>query len=475
MKTNVCSALVLAAVVGLGATPVLAAGPVAVYQTVKGRPAGLKKTGDLNWEAMPQPREDQPAVFIDAAHQFQAVVGIGGAFTDAAAETFYKLPPDRRRDLIRAYFDPVQGIGYSLGRTTIHSSDFSSESYTYVKEGDAALASFSVAHDLKYRIPFIKEALAVAGKEFSLFVSPWSPPAWMKDNQEMLHGGKLKPEFYDAWASYFVKFIQAYQAQGIPIWGLTVQNEPMAVQTWESCIYTAQEERDFVKGHLGPALTKAGLSDKKLMIWDHNRGLIFQRARELLDDPETARYVWGIAYHWYVGDHFDNVSRVHEAFPQAHLLFSEGCHGPFDAAKLEDWNWGELYATSMIHDFNNGVEGWTDWNVLLDENGGPNHVGNFCFAPVHGDTRTGALRFMNSYYYIGHFSKFVRPGARRISCSTTEDDLLATAFLNPNGTAATVVMNATDKDKAFYLWSTGRAARCESPAHSISTLVAELK
>ncbi|HVU08493.1 MAG TPA: glycoside hydrolase family 30 protein [Verrucomicrobiae bacterium] len=447
-------------------------GQISVYLTAKDTDQRLTKTGDLNFSDLSQPDEKQTAIFVDPTKTFQTVLGIGGALTDASAETFYKLPEDQRRQILQAYFDPQNGIGYSLGRTHINSCDFSSESYTYVTNGDTNLTSFDISHDLKYRIPFIKEAVAVAGKnDFTLFVSPWSPPAWMKDNDDMLHGGRLKPEFFSSWADYYAKFIKAYEKAGVSIWGLTVQNEPMAVQTWESCNYTAEEERDFVKNYLGPTLFKAGLGDKKIMVWDHNRNLMYQRAETVLDDPQAAKYVWGVAFHWYVGDHFENVKRVQEAFPKTHLMLTEGCNGPFDMAAINDWKWGERYGTSMINDFNNGAVGWTDWNVLLDEEGGPNHVQNFCFAPVHADTKTGKLYYMDSYYYIGHFSKFIRPGAKRIISSSTTDDLLTTAFLNRDGKIAVVVMNSSDTNQPFLLWIKNKAAKTESPAHSIMTLV----
>ena len=421
---------------------------------------------------LPQPTERQESIFVDSSKTYQTVLGIGGALTDASAETFYKLPKDKQQEILRAYFDPKNGIGYSLGRTHIHSCDFSSTSYTYVTDGDRALASFDISHDLKYRIPFIKEVLATAGKNnFTLFASPWSPPAWMKDNNDILHGGKLKPEYYDSWANYYVKFIKAYEQEGVPIWGMTVQNEPMAVQPWESCNYTAEEERDFVKNYLGPTLAESGLKDKKIMIWDHNRSMMYQRAKVVLDDPAAAKYVWGVAYHWYVGNHFDNVKDVQEAFPKFHLLFTEGCNGPFNMAQINDWKWGELYGTSMINDFNDGAVGWTDWNVLLDEQGGPNHVQNFCFAPIHGDVKTGTLDYMNSYYYIGHFSKFVRPGAKRVTSSSTSDKLITTAFLNTDGKIAVIVMNSSETNQPFYLWMNNKAAKSDSPAHSIMTLV----
>jgi glucosylceramidase len=445
---------------------------VTVYVTAKDTNQRLANAGELNFVDLPQPAERQETIFVDPTKTFQTIVGIGGALTDAAAETFYKLPKDKQQEILRAYFDPKNGIGYSLGRTHINSCDFSSESYTYVTNDDAALTSFNISHDLKYRIPFIKEVLATAGENnFKLFVSPWSPPAWMKDNDDMSHGGRLKPEFYESWARYYVKFIKAYERNGIPIWGLTIQNEPMAVQPFESCNYTAEQERDFLKNYLGPTLVKAGLGDKKIMFWDHNRNFMYQRAEVVMDDPKAAQYVWGEAFHWYVGNNFENVQLVHEAYPKIHLMCTEGCNGPYNMTEINDWKWGERYGESMIHDFNNGAVGWTDWNVLLNQKGGPNHVHNYCFAPIHGDTKTGKLYYMNSYYYIGHFSKFVRPGAKRIISSSTTDNLLTTAFLNKNGKIAVIVMNSSETNEPFYLWLNGKAAKTDSPAHSIVTLL----
>jgi glucosylceramidase len=444
---------------------------IAVYVTAKDTGQRLAKSEEIGFNDKLLPTEKEQDIFVDSSKTFQTILGIGGALTDASAETFYKLPKDKQQEILRAYYDPQSGIGYTLGRTHINSCDFSSESYTYVNDGDKELKSFNIAHDLKYRIPFIKQAIATAGTNFTLFVSPWSPPAWMKDNNSMLHGGKLKPEYYETWAGYYGKFIHAYEKEGIPIWGLTVQNEPMAIQSWESCIYTAEEERDFLKNYLGPALQKDGLKDKRIIIWDHNRSLMYQRASVVLDDPAAAQYVWGVGFHWYMGDDFENVKRVKEAYPKTHLLFTEACNYPFDFSKINDWQGGETYAKSMINDFNNGAEGWTDWNVLLDEKGGPNHVQNFCYAPIHADTKTGKLYYMNSYYYIGHFSKFIRPGAKRIISSSTTDQLLTTAFLNTDGKIAVVILNLSNQAQPFILWLGGKATRTSSPAHSIITLV----
>lgn len=459
------------------AKPYSAAGrQVQVYTTADNSPLRLTATDKLSFQAQAQPMETQPTVFVDPTHQFQTMLGIGGALTDAAAETFAKLPKVQQQEFLQAYYSPTAGIGYTLGRTSIHSSDFSSGSYTYVADNDRDLKTFSVRHDEQFRIPFIKQVQAAAGGRLTLFVSPWSPPGWMKDNHTMLQGGKLLPEFRQAWANYYVKFIKEYERQGIPIWGLTVQNEPMAKQTWESCNFTAEDERDFVKGYLGPTLRKGGLGTKKLIGWDHNRDLMFQRASTLFDDPDASQYYWGLGYHWYetwTGSQmqFDNLRRVHETYPDKNLIFTEGSVERFKFEGIKDWALGERYGNSMINDFNAGTVAWTDWNVLLDETGGPNHVQNFCYAPVIGDTRSGQLIYTNAYYYIGHFSKFIRPGARRIAAATSRDVLQTTAFRNPDGTVAVVVMNSSAKEQPFQLWIKGQAASALSRPHSIMTLV----
>lgn len=449
---------------------------VEVYTTARDSQHRLAKTASLSFKPMGQPLETQTCVFVDPQRTFQTFLGIGGAITDSSAETLAKIPEAKQKELIDAYFDPEKGIGYTLARTNIHSCDFSSASYTYVTEGDKELRTFSVEHDRRFRIPMIKRAMAAAQGKMKLYGSPWSPPAFMKDTNNMLRGGKLKPDHYQAWANYFTKFVRAYEKEGVPIWGISIQNEPMATQKWESCIFTAEEERDFLKNFLGPTMRKAGLASKKIIVWDHNRDLIYQRASTMLNDPEAAKYVWGIGYHWYEpwsgGDMmFDNVRLVNQTFPDKHLIFTEGCADSYRADKVNDWTLGERYGRSMIHDFNNGTVGWTDWNVLLDENGGPNHVQNFCFAPIHADTRTGELTYTNSYYYIGHFSKFLKPGAKRIATSTSRSSLISTAFVNPNGKVVTVVMNRGDKPVDYHLWLEGDGAEVTSPARSIQTLV----
>lgn len=449
---------------------------VTVYTTADTGNYRMTLTDTLSFKKMGQPFETQICVFVDPDKTYQTFFGIGAALTDASAETFAKLPKEKQDEFMRAHFDKENGIGYTVARTNINSCDFSSDMYTYVKDGDKELKTFDISHDRKFKIPFIKKAATAAGGKLNLFASPWSPPAWMKDNNDMLHGGKLKPEFYSSWANYYARFIKEYEKDGVPVWGISIQNEPMAVQRWESCNYTAEEERDFLKNYLGPQMQKEGLGEKKIIVWDHNRDLIYQRAQTYLNDPEAAKYIWGIGFHWYEDwsggqPMFDNLRRVYEAYPDKHLFFTEGCAESFDASRYKAWALGEEYGRSMINDFNNGMVGFTDWNILLDETGGPNHVQNFCFAPVHANTKTGELIYTNAYYYIGHFSKFIKPGAKRLVSSPSRSQLLSTAFRNSDGKMVVVVMNQSDKRTPYYLWIKGEAVQVNSLPHSIATIV----
>ncbi len=449
---------------------------ISVYTTADSTNLRLTLTDSaLQFADFGQPLETVPCVFVDPSKKFQTMLGIGGALTDASAEVFAKLSKEKQDELLQALYSSKKGIGYTLARTNINSCDFSSDNYTYIADGDKQLKTFSIAHDKNFKLPLIKRAIAAAGGKLPLFVSPWSPPAWMKTNNDMMHGGKLKPEFADAWANYYVKYIQAIEKENIPVWGLTVQNEPMATQRWESCVYSGEEERDFIKNHLGPVLYKNNMADKKLIAWDHNRDLIYQRASTVLNDKEAAKYVWGIGFHWYepwTGGtmQFENLKRVSETFPDKNLIFTEGCVESFSQDRMSTWTLGERYGRSMVNDFNAGTVGWTDWNILLDENGGPNHAGNFCFAPVHANLKTGELFYTNAYYYIGHFSKFVRPGARRIVSSSSRSELLTTAFINKDGKVAVIVMNDSGKNIPFHLWIAGKAAAVNCLPHSIETL-----
>lgn len=449
---------------------------VTVYSSADNSTFRLTQTDQLFFVSAVQPLETETCVFVEPRKTFQTFLGIGGAITDASAEVFAKLPKNKQEELLQAYYSKDKGIGYSLVRTTIHSSDFSSESYTYVTEGDKELKTFNIEHDKKYKIPLLKRAIETAGGKLTLFASPWSPPAFMKTNNTMLRGGKLLPEFYQSWANYYVKFIKSYAKEGIPVWGLTLQNEPMATQKWESCIYTAEEERDFLKNYLGPTLKKSGLGNTKITVWDHNRDLISQRSNTILNDPEANKFVWGIGFHWYENwsggePMFENIKKVYDNYPSKNLLFTEGCNENFKSENYQLWKNGERYGKSMINDFNNGTVGWTDWNILLDENGGPNHVGNFCFSPIHGDIKTGELIYTPSYYFIGHFSKFIQKGAKRIDCVTSRSNLISTSFLNPDGKVVTVVMNQSSEKINYNVYVDTNKVSISILPHAIQTLI----
>ena len=382
---------------------------------------------------------ESPTIKLNKNETHQEILGFGGAFTEAAASIYHKLDTEKKEEIIQAYFG-INGNRYNMGRTHINSCDFSFGNYAYCDvPDDMELKDFSISRDKKMLIPFIKDAIDKVKTPIHIMASPWSPPAWMKTNGQMNHGGKLKIEFHDAWARYYCKYINAYEKEGIPIWGISVQNEPDAKQPWESCIYTAEDERDFIRDYLGPALENRNLLDKKLIMWDHNRDIMVERARTVLNDPEAAKYVWGTGFHWYNGNHFDAVQQVHDEFPDKELIFTEGCqeNGPH----IGSWDLGERYATSIINDLNRWTVAWIDWNLMLDENGGPNHVGNYCSAPIIVDTNTQEILYQSSYYYLGHFSRFIKRGDRIIERENKTDNLLSLASINDSGITTTIVMN----------------------------------
>ena len=408
-------------------------------------------------------------IAVDTSRRRQVHLGFGGAFTEAAATVWLGLPEAARTQLLRDYFDPRHGHGYTLGRVHINSCDFALGHYAHADvPGDFALARFSIERDRRALLPFLRAAQRAAGRPLKLLASPWSPPAWMKTNGRMDDGGALRSECRAAWAQCYVSFIRAYADEGVPIWGVSVQNEPMARQRWESCLYSAEEERDFVRDHLGPALRDAGLGDVKIVVWDHNRDCMVERAAAIYADRDAAAFVWGLGFHWYGDECFDHVQQVHDAWPAKHLLFTEGCQegGPH----LGSWEVGERYARNIIADLNRWTVGWIDWNLLLDERGGPNHVGNHCSAPVLADTARGELMHQSAYWVLGHFARFIRPGARAVAAET-EGGLDATAFTHADGSTAVVVLNRLDHALRFVLDVDGDACAPELPPRAIGTFV----
>jgi len=411
------------------------------------------------------------ALQLNPTEQFQEMFGFGGALTESSAWVLAQLPPAQRAEVIRRYYDPKEGIGYTLARTHINSCDFSLNMWSLDDvPGDYDLLNFTLAPMRRWVLPLLHDANQTAGGKLHILASPWSPPAWMKTNNRMDDGGSLRPEYAAAWARFYVKFVQAMQTEEkLPIWALTVQNEPEAKQVWESCLFTPEQERDFVRNHLGPVLQQAGLGGVKLIGWDHNRDRIEARAAALLADPGAAKYFWGLGVHWYVSNDFAASARVHALYPDKPILFTEGCWE--GGTKLGVWEHGEGYARQMMGDFNHWVGGFFDWNIVLDQRGGPNHVGNYCDAPVLVDTDTKEVRYTPAFYYIAHFSKFVKPGARRIASSGGPAALQSVAFRNPDGSLVAVVLNETDAAVSFTLAVAGEAGACVIPAHAIQSYV----
>ena len=428
-----------------------------------------KDTGYLHSEVrMSGAPTGAPAVEADSGTVYQTLLGFGGAFTEAAAVTFAKMGAANQGRILEMYFDREKGLGYALGRIAIASSDFAEGMYDYLDGEDPALKSFDISREERAVFPMIRAAMKKRGEPLRMLAAPWSPPAFMKDTKTRKHGGRLMPEFYCAYARYLVRYIVEARESAIPVEWLSVQNEPDAKQTWDSCLYTAGEERDFVKSALGPALRDAGLDDMKLLIHDHNRDILLERALCILGDPEAAGFIWGTAIHWYLCEEFGESTKLHEAHPDKHILFTEGCveGGPAPGS----WENGERYARNIIGDLNNWVEGWVDWNLVLDAQGGPNHAGNLCCAPILCDTETDALTINPSYHFIGHFAKHIKPGAKRIAHLSGVPTLKTLTAQNPDGSIVLVALNETDMAQPFSMSIDGVRAGAELPPRSIATV-----
>jgi glucosylceramidase len=406
-----------------------------------------------------------PTITITPATTYQTIVGFGAALTECAVFNLCTITAARKNEVLNAFFNPFTGAGYTVVRVSINSCDFSLAQYAYDNTaGDNNLDNFDISHEQKYLIPTVKQAMVVPGSNFRIFGSPWSPPAWMKSNGTMLNGGQLKSDCFSAWALYYVKYVNAMKSNGITIWGLTVQNEPQATQTWESCIYSSQQERDFVKNYLGPTLAKNNVT-AKVMIWDHNKDIIVERATTVLSDTGAAKYVWGTAYHHYGGDHFDYMNTVHDAFPQKTMLGTENSvHTGFSEV--------ERMAHEIIGDLNSWSTGYLTWNMVTDMNGGPFHDRS---PGVPGDaqvdTVTSTVTYPPNYYYMTHFSKYMRPDAVRIGCVYSGTDLEATAVKNTNGVITVAVLNKTANAVNFIIKQGTQIIKPSIPAHSLMDIV----
>lgn len=430
---------------------------------------------NLHWQETAVAAEGMDFVHIVNVfpeRQYQQFDGFGGAFTEAAGYALAQLPQAAQQEVIDAYFAP-DGLRYNLGRIHLNSCDFALGNYAAMEDpGDTALASFSIARDEEYLLPMVRRAIEASPAPLALFASPWSPPAFMKTNGEMNNGGALKPEYYGLWAKYLAKYIQVYRAAGIPVTMLSIQNEPEATQTWDSCRYTAEEEGRFAAEYLAPALAEAGLSDIKVFAWDHNKDMLYQRMEDTLAVPGANAALSGFAFHWYTGDHFEAVALAREVWPEKTLYFTEGCveYSRFSGANAVKK--AEMYAHDILGNLSAGCNGSIDWNLLLDAKGGPNHVHNYCDAPIMTDAEAKGIVRQLSYYYIGQFSRHIKPGARRIATTSYASQVECVAFANPDGERVICLLNRTDEALPICLRE-GLALKGNTllEAHSIITLV----
>ena len=431
--------------------------------------------------------------------EYQIITGFGGSFTEASAYLLNQLSPENRKKIINAYFGP-DGARYSLTRTHMNSCDFSLSNYSYAPvEGDIELTSFTIDEDRDDIVPMIKEAMDVSEDGFKIMASPWTAPPWMKDNKDW-RGGKLLPEYYDSWALFFSKYIDAYKEEGIDIWGFTVENEPLGNDNnWESMHFTPEEMTLFVKNHLGPKLEADG-HDVKILGYDQNREHLNEWVDVMFKDEEASKYYAGTAIHWYASTYEvfpEALQYAHNKAPEKHLIQSEACVDAeipkwqddawYWSKEATDWGWDWApeedkhlhpkyvpvyrYARDIIGCLNNWVDGWVDWNMVLDRQGGPNWFKNWCVAPVIVDPEKDEVYFTPLYHTMAHFSKYIRPGAVRIGIENSEDSLMTTAAKNPDGSIAVVILNQDSEPKSFELGLGERSAHIQISGQAIQTII----
>lgn len=465
---------------------------VKVYET------SAKGNKLMQISAFPE-KEPTIKITLNPDEKYQTITGFGGSFTEASAYLLNKLSEANRKEILEAYFGE-NGANYSLTRTHINSCDFSLSQYSYASvEGDTALTNFSIEEDKDDIIPMIKDAMAISKDGFKIISSPWTAPPWMKDNKAWV-GGKLLPEYYDTWALFFSKYLEAYKAEGIDIWGITVENEPLGNgNNWESMHYTPAEMTNFVQNHLGPQLEKDGKRAVKILGYDQNREHLKEWVDDMYQNEATSKYFDGVAVHWYASTYEvfpDELQYAHEKAPNKHIIQSEACvdseipHWQDDAwywsKEGTDWGWDWApekdkplhpkyvpvyrYARDIIGCLNNHVDGWVDWNMVLNRQGGPNWFKNWCVAPVIVDEEADEVYFTPIYYTLAHFSKYIRPGAKRIGLACSDEALQVTA-VEQEDNIVVVLLNEGEASKTFSINLNGQSVNLQISGKAIQTVV----
>lgn len=431
----------------------------------------LCRTGEKRQEIVLQDktiRDEFYVVNLYEQEKGRVFEGLGGAATESAAHVFFSMPEEKREKLLDFYFGG--GADYRFLRVSIDSCDFSIGHYEAMSDpNDRELASFSLSHDEQEIIPFIKLAEKKAGRKLPLLLSPWSPPAFMKTTGERNRGGKLLPEYRDMWAEYICRYIEGYLAHGFIVKYVTVQNEPNATQRWDSCVYTGEDERVFVRDHLAPALRKHGLN-VGIYIWDHNKERVYERALETIQ-PDSSDLIEGVAFHFYTGDHFKALQLLANRFPEKKLIFTEGCmeYSCKDVG-TDTWMHALRYAHEYIGDINNGTTLLLDWNLYLDQQGGPNHVQNFCSAPVMCDVNTKEILCNPSQKALALIGQAARPGSTQIASSAWHPDMETVAFALPDGGASLILLNRGQQKLPVKAVWRGKLAECELPPETLTAI-----
>lgn len=432
--------------------------------------------------------------------KYQTITGFGGAFTQSSAYLLNQLSKENRKKILAAYFGQ-EGANYSLTRMHMNSCDFSLKQYAYAMvDGDINLKHFSIEEDKNDLIPMILQAKSISKDGFNIIASPWTAPPWMKDNNDWV-GGKLLLEYYDTWALFFSKYIDAYKNEGIDIWGLTVENEPLGNgNNWESMHFSPQEMTLFVQNHLGPKLESDGKANIKILGYDQNRAGLKEWVDEMYKDENSSKYFSGTAIHWYEStyDYFpDELQYAHQKAPYKYLIQTEACVDAeipkwkdnqwYWSKEATDWGWDWApenekylhpkyvpvyrYARDIIGCLNNWVDGWVDWNMVLDKQGGPNWFKNWCVAPVIVDIECDEVYFTPLYYTMAHFSKYIRPGAEVIAVQNSDNSLMVTAAKNLDGTIAVVVFNPDQGVKNLNLSLKNKNVHLRISGQAIQTIV----
>ena len=398
-------------------------------------------------------------ITIDPKRTFQTFKGFGCALTESAGYVLSHLEAADQKTVVKNCFSE-KGNKYTFARTHMNSCDFSLGNWACVPQKDESLKSFSFERTDKYMTPLLKLA-AKENPGLNVMVTPWTPPAWMKTNNDMNHGGKLKKKYRKLWAEYFVRFIRGLNERGLSVGYVSIQNECEAAQTWDSCLWTGKEEGEFAVNYLKPAFSENGLDDVKILVWDHNRDMMVKRMKQSFSVPGAEKAIDGMAYHWYSGDQYDNVRACAKAHPDMDFFFTEGSIE--GGARPGKWYVGERYGHNIINDLNAGCTAWIDWNMALDIVGGPNHVNNFCDAQILIDTEKKEVLYQSSYYYIGQFSRFIVPSSKRVDFKITPymvpaafdgkmgNTMECTVFVTPQNQLVVVVMNRTEEDMIFEL------------------------